>query len=303
MGMAILKGTDGVSVIRLPSGGNLLSNQVEWSAPCAISLESVANTVAPQQETVLLFMSEVAIYSLVTRANVALNQTHRFEPGPFGPVKGNECIDIYVYVRFNGGFTPSDLIAVNMVGWIVKEDTDRHTKWHGDSVTWFDVLTNKISVDRSSVGNALYVVLNLGAGSSLDQSRLTKKNYADVESWVNVAPSFKKSVPQSIQSGVDYTFLPNSQIPYNNYQAPQMNQMYMPMPMMNQANQSPSPYELPSQYQSSSYPTAPMHMYGQPQPYQGQNQPQSGHGQGDAQGEWRGQNSGSGDGHHHQGYF
>lgn len=244
MGMAILRGTDGVSVIRLPSG--------EWSAPCAICLESVSG-IAPQQETVLLFMSEVAIYSLVTRANVALNQTHRFEPGPFGSIVGQESIDIYVYVRFNGGFTPSELIAANMVGWIVKEDTARHTKWHGDSVTWFDVLTNKISVDRSSVGNALYLVLNLAAGSAQDTSfrNSTKKNYADVESWVNVAPSFKKSVAQvhtpaynpgeqqnsyAQQMPIYYDNMgQSSSVGYTQYNVPLNNQMYMNQGM-NQIN-------------------------------------------------------------------
>ena len=136
-------------------------------------------------------MTELSIYSLVTRANVALNQTHKFEPGPFNLPKGQDQTDIYVYVRFNGGFTPSELIAINMVGWIVKEDTVRHAKWHGESVTWFDVLTNKISVDRSSVGNALYVVLNLAAGSAQEAINGLRKNFANVESWVNIAPSFR----------------------------------------------------------------------------------------------------------------
>jgi hypothetical protein len=45
----------------------------------------------------------------------------------------------------------------------VQEDVDRHKRWHGNDSTWFDVLTNKISVDRSSVGNALYLILGLGA--------------------------------------------------------------------------------------------------------------------------------------------
>jgi hypothetical protein len=225
----------------------------------------VTNTVAPQQETVLLFMTELAIYSLVTRANVALNQTHRFEPGPFGPPKGPGT-DIYVYVRFNGGFTPSELISMNMIGWTVKEDVDRHTKWHGESVTWFDVLTNKISVDRSSVGNALYVVLNLAAGSVQEASRgLSKKNFADVESWVNVAPSFKKPVTTSFTGNFE-----NSQ--YDNFGNQTMYANSMPlMPLGNQmpqgiysnqmtqgmySNQNPMEMQMPGQmnyYNSSNF--------------------------------------------------
>lgn len=61
------------------------------------------------------------------------------------------------------------------------EETIRHTHWHGRNATWYDVLTNKISVDRSSVGNALYLVLNL-ASSGFSANT---KNFANVESWAN----------------------------------------------------------------------------------------------------------------------
>ena len=110
----------------------------DWSAPCAIALESQSTPVQETQETVLLFMSEMSIYSLVTRARLALNETHQFLPGPLNLVGTLSAVDVYVYVRFNGGFTPAELISLHMKGWTVSEDSCKHEKWHGTSVTWFD---------------------------------------------------------------------------------------------------------------------------------------------------------------------
>ena len=106
-GVGIFRGREGVCILRLPTG--------EWSAPCAISLDSSNSTVQPLQETILLFMSENAIYSLVTRARLSLNETHVFAPGPLNQLVSQTRVDVYVYVRFNGGFTPADLIASFMV--------------------------------------------------------------------------------------------------------------------------------------------------------------------------------------------
>jgi hypothetical protein len=89
MGLAILKGSAGVAVIRLPSGGNFVRTDessvvslgretTEWSAPCAIALESSQTPLQETQETVLLFMTEQTVFSLVTRARLALNETHRW---------------------------------------------------------------------------------------------------------------------------------------------------------------------------------------------------------------------------------
>jgi hypothetical protein len=50
----------------------------EWSAPCAIALTSAQANVQETQESILLFMTEAAIYSLVTRAVLSLNETHRW---------------------------------------------------------------------------------------------------------------------------------------------------------------------------------------------------------------------------------
>jgi hypothetical protein len=51
-------------------------------------------------------------------------------------------------VRYNGQFTPPELITAGMSGWQIGEDKARHNRWHGNvgGVTWFDVLTNKITV-------------------------------------------------------------------------------------------------------------------------------------------------------------
>ncbi|KAJ3259115.1 hypothetical protein HK103_003002 [Boothiomyces macroporosus] len=154
MGIAIFKGDQGVAVVRLKTGA---------------------------QDTVLLFMTEVSIFSLVGQKEFVFNQTHRFAPGPLygSALNLDPSVDVYCYVRFNGGFTPSDLISQHMVGWSVQEDKERHAKWHGQNATWFDVLTNKISVDRSSVGNALYLVLNLAATGTT----ATGKNFASIDEW------------------------------------------------------------------------------------------------------------------------
>ncbi|KAJ3188920.1 hypothetical protein HDU85_004636 [Gaertneriomyces sp. JEL0708] len=181
MGVAIIRGDKGVAVVRLKTG--------EWSAPCAIEMENPSGTIQVGQETVLLFMTENSILKLVSRALVQLGKTHQFAPGALDPRQPiNPNVDVYCYVRFNAGFTPQELIASNMVSWLVREDPVRHSKWHGQSVTWFDVLTNKITVDRSSVGNALYVVLNLAAGSA-SAIDLKRKNYADVDTLTGIAPS------------------------------------------------------------------------------------------------------------------
>jgi hypothetical protein len=168
MGIAIFKGEVGVAVVRLED---------DWSAPCAILIQSPSGPISPGQETVLLFMTESGIFSLIGRTPLVFNQTHTFSPGPLYNGNISSC-DVYCFVRYNNGFTPSELIQEHMNGWCVQEDVDRHSVWHGDNATWFDVLTNKISVDRSSVGNALYLVLNLGASG---QSSVNNK--ANIAEW------------------------------------------------------------------------------------------------------------------------
>ncbi|KAJ3073414.1 hypothetical protein HK102_006009, partial [Quaeritorhiza haematococci] len=146
MGIAIVRGNTGVAVVRLKTG--------DWSAPCAIVIQNPNSTIQPGQETILLFTSERSILSLVAGSPLILGQTHRFLPGPLQNLPFDPSVDVYVYVRFNNGFTPQELIMSNMTGWGVAEDSLRHRRWHGGNVTWYDVLTNKISVDRSSIGNA-----------------------------------------------------------------------------------------------------------------------------------------------------
>jgi hypothetical protein len=126
-------------------------------------------------------MSESAIFSLVGQTSFQLNKTHSFLAGPLyaSALQLNDT-DCYCYVRFNNGFTPKELIEQHMIGWEFNEDPVRHKKWHGKNATWFDVLTNKITVDRSSVGNALYLVLNLAAKG---ESNSSGKNYADIDGW------------------------------------------------------------------------------------------------------------------------
>ena len=82
-----------------------------------------------------------------------------------------------------------------MIGWSVNEDPNRHAKWHGRDATWFDVLTNKISVDRSSVGNALYLVLNLASSGG----NMTGKNFASIDEWSKSKPTADTAFNQYIR--------------------------------------------------------------------------------------------------------
>ncbi|KAJ3353615.1 hypothetical protein HDU91_005873, partial [Kappamyces sp. JEL0680] len=156
---------------------------------------------------VLLFMSERAIFSLVGQTSFVFNQTHRFAPGPLygSALNLDDSVDVYAFVRFNNGriaatdalgFTPAELIAHHMNNWAVMEDPQRHKKWHGKTATWFDVLTNKISVDRSSVGNALYLVLNLASKGASPAG----KNYANIEEWSQSRPTTESTINHSLQN-------------------------------------------------------------------------------------------------------
>lgn len=104
MGLAIFKGDLGVAVVRLKSGGIAPVNR-DWSAPCAITCKSPASNVQPGQDTVLLFMTESSIFSLVGQTPFIFNQTHRFAPGPLnaGVLSLDPVIDVYAFVRFNNG--------------------------------------------------------------------------------------------------------------------------------------------------------------------------------------------------------
>jgi hypothetical protein len=95
-----------------------------------------------------------------------------------------------------------------MSGWGVREDMDRHGRWHGKEVTWADVLCNKITVDRSSVGNALYLVTNIAAGGNSQGVIEVKgrKNFADLDKLPTrrgvdepVTSAATSSLPGSIQ--------------------------------------------------------------------------------------------------------
>ncbi|KAJ2989121.1 hypothetical protein HDV02_005172, partial [Globomyces sp. JEL0801] len=92
MGIAIFKGDSGVAVVRLKSG--------EWSAPCAIKVASPQSAIQPAQDTVLLFMTESAIFSLVGQGTFIFGQTHRFAPGPLYGTALNvdPAIDVYAFV-------------------------------------------------------------------------------------------------------------------------------------------------------------------------------------------------------------
>ena len=103
------------------------------------------------------------------------------------------CDSIMVSFKIDKGFTPSELIDQNMVGWEVSEDTSRHSKWHGKNATWFDVLTNKISVDRSSVGNALYLVLNLASSGQSGGGK-----FARIDEWATSNPTAKSTINNSL---------------------------------------------------------------------------------------------------------
>ncbi|KAJ3391867.1 hypothetical protein HDU84_005218 [Entophlyctis sp. JEL0112] len=176
MAIAIFRGENGVAIVRLKTG--------DWSAPCAIILEVPHNgTVQPGQDTILLFMSESSVLALVARTRLILDGTHKFEAGVYSSSASiNSSVDIYGYVSFNKNFTPGSLLS-NMVGWGLREDMNRHARWHGVEVTWADVLMNKITVDRSSIGNALYLVTNIAAGGN-SQGVIEvngRKNFADLE--------------------------------------------------------------------------------------------------------------------------
>ena len=168
MGIAIVQGNIGICLVRLPSN--------EWSAPCAFILHSDSIDISDKQQSVILFMSDDAIISLVNNSTVKLNVSHSFLPGPLHSDQQIQNVDMYVYVRFNNVFTNPNLIMSSMKGWEIGEDKVRHRNWYGDGVSWFDVLTNKISVDRSSTGNALYIVLNMAAGKA---GKPVRRNFVD----------------------------------------------------------------------------------------------------------------------------
>jgi hypothetical protein len=78
---------------------------IEWSAPCAITCKNGNNQIQPNQDMVLLFMSENAIFALVGQTSFVFNQTHRFCAGPLygSPLNLDLSVDVYVYMRFNNG--------------------------------------------------------------------------------------------------------------------------------------------------------------------------------------------------------
>lgn len=86
-----------------------------------------------------------------------------------------------------------------MNGWSIQEDVERHARWHNNA-TWFDVLTSPISVDRSSVGNALYLVLNMACSSS--GSNISNVcNVANLSEWAkNVKEAQSKLTRSRSQS-------------------------------------------------------------------------------------------------------
>ncbi|KAJ3123193.1 hypothetical protein HK098_002117 [Nowakowskiella sp. JEL0407] len=176
-GFAILKGPQGVAVVRLHTG--------DWSAPCAIAFHNPNGEILSDQESVLLFMTERSVTSLIENVTFKLDGTHRFEPGPgtrgdmYNVAPVDPYVDVYVWVRYQGGYTDPRLLKTGMAGWYVGEDKARQKVWHGADVSWIDVLTNKISVDRSSVGNALYLTLRLAAGSAIPEKG--KKNFAEIK--------------------------------------------------------------------------------------------------------------------------
>ncbi|KAI9341466.1 hypothetical protein BDR26DRAFT_791931, partial [Obelidium mucronatum] len=176
MAIAIFRGENGVAMVRLKSG--------DWSAPCAIILEVPhGGSVQPGQDSVLLFMTESSVLALVARTRLILDGTHKFQAGIYSASgRIDPMNDIYAYVRFNNQFTPASLLS-SMAGWGVREDMTRHARWHGFEVTWADVLMNKITVDRSSIGNALYLVVNIAAGGN-SQGVIEvngRKNFADLD--------------------------------------------------------------------------------------------------------------------------
>ncbi|KAJ3031776.1 UNVERIFIED_CONTAM: hypothetical protein HDU68_000063 [Siphonaria sp. JEL0065] len=176
MAIAIFRGENGVAMVRLKSG--------DWSAPCAIILEVPhGGSVQPGQDSVLLFMTESSVLALVARTRLILDGTHKFQAGIYSASgRIDPSNDIYAYVRFNNQFTPASLLS-SMSGWGVREDMTRHARWHGFDVTWADVLMNKITVDRSSIGNALYLVVNIAAGGN-SQGVIEvngRKNFADLD--------------------------------------------------------------------------------------------------------------------------
>ncbi|KAJ3416745.1 hypothetical protein HDV05_000119 [Chytridiales sp. JEL 0842] len=232
MAIAIMKGSEGVAIVRLKTG--------DWSAPCAVMLENPNGSIQPGQDTVLLFMTEAAVLTLVTRQRLILNVTHRFKPGSLSDSIIDASMDVYAYVRFNNSFTPAELVSQGIAGWGVREDMPRHERWHGKEVTWADVLCNKISVDRSSVGNALYLVCNIAAGGNSQGIIEVKgrKNFADLDKLktrrgLDGPPPANNSNPSSVNPSPTpaYANIPGSS-PIGQT-GPTMAQIQQPQMMMN----------------------------------------------------------------------
>lgn len=264
MAVAIFKGPIGVATVRLPS--------LDWSAPCAIGLVSREYnagkrgsndedpSIKSDQETVLLFMSEKAVFSLVKRTQLSLSVSHTFKAGPLiydgrappgtEPPIVDKNVDVYAYVRYNNGPTPANLVQQYMSGWSVWEDPLRHGKWHGNDVTWYDVLTNRISVDRSSVGNALYVVLAMAAGSSGGSGSVASGSlpYANIQQLTN-APSFQD---KQVVKNDAYSAISNLQSNIQQKHQQQQNQYQQNQYQQQQQQYSQQKYQ-PMQYPQQQY--------------------------------------------------
>lgn len=151
--------------------------------------------------TQLFLVNEPVLNQLILQG-----QTHSFAAGPFQSLPIEQGVDVYMYVRFNNGYTSESIVAQNMVGWKIMEDKVRHKQWHNNH-SWFDVLTNKISIDRSSVGNALYLIINLQQSKNQVQS-VDGKNYVDIEMLMRPQ---QNQIDQSVSQQNQFLTIQNQQ--------------------------------------------------------------------------------------------
>jgi hypothetical protein len=114
-----------------------------------------------EQKTLVLFMSQRSLVSLMQQEAIELGVRHSYAAGPLQR-ELIERVDCYVWIKMGDQFVPDDIVAQNLIGWRIEEDMPRHQRWYrGTAVGWRDTVTQGINVDRSSIGNAIYVLLGM----------------------------------------------------------------------------------------------------------------------------------------------
>ncbi len=120
----------------------------------------MTGNVQYDQKVLVLFMSQRSLVSLMQREGIELGVRHSYAAGPLRR-EMIERVDCYVWVKQGEQFVDEASVAQGMVGWKIEEDMVRHQGWYGREVGWRETVTQGINVERSSIGNAIYVLLGM----------------------------------------------------------------------------------------------------------------------------------------------